>query len=45
MIDNSLYSCGSGCVGKGPSALIFPGPIMLLRGPCICPTSFAPFVA
>ena len=43
MIDNYSFIpvAVSGCVGRVPSALLFPGPSMLLRRPCICPTLFA----
>jgi hypothetical protein len=48
MIDNYSFIpvavCGVGSY-RGPSPLLFSGPSMLLRRPCICPTSFAPFVA
>jgi hypothetical protein len=45
MIDNYSFIpvavCGVGSY-RGPSPLLFSGPSMLLRRPCICPTSFAP---
>jgi hypothetical protein len=43
MIDNdSFIPVAVSGVGRGPIALLSPGPSMLLRRPYICPTSFAP---